>query len=395
MRAVRTVLLPFLLIGGPLWAQAPLLSSPVSGTHGVDAAETVTVAWNAVTGAKSYMVEVSETKDLSRLLNLKDATVEAEPTASGQTYDIAFADDNESLKANQIYYWRVKVVMPDGQSFPSEHWHFTTAADPFKWLADRNIAVTRAEDGVDKDKPATLSFIRKGDDEGEEQYIAEFLATWEGKSRYPAPTSNASFSPSAAIAGKLTNDSTDIDTLAKISAGVINDIAIQRRGLRSIYQSLNASYEGDQEFESRKALLEYLVTFSSDWVGQYKGEENDAIRAFFRPYVGIAYGKNIEVGDSGETKDQIYRIVPQVDLKFRLNFLSRAIGISNVLLSLTDKIYLLPNEERDRLNFFTASIDFEVAKGFTAGLTFNNGYDAPKFEGVNNLALTFGFKVGG
>lgn len=65
------------------------------------------------------------------------------------------------------------------------------------------------------------------------------------------------------------------------------------------------------------------------------------------------------------------------------------------MLSVTDKYYILPNEEEDRYNFFTASLDLELAKGFSTGLSFKNGHDAPKFQGVNVLALTFGVKVGG
>jgi hypothetical protein len=376
-------------------AAQPLISSPVSGTFGVDSTDTVTLAWTAAANATSYHIDVSEDPLFGSRLALKDNDIDAKPNVLGQSYDITFADQNETLKAGRPYYWRVTATLDDGQHLTSTTAVFITAADPFKKLADAGFALTRAEDGVDKDKPATLSFIRKGSDEGEQQYIAEFLATWQGKPFPSSPNTNSLFSPSAAAAGKLTNDSKDTDTLAKISVGIVNDISLPTTPISSVYQSLNASYEGDQEFNSRKALLEYLLTYSNQRIGRFSGGPSDRFQRLFRPYLGLAFGRNVDKTDSGETKKKIYRIAPQADLKFRLNALSRRLGLASSLLSLSDKVYILPNEERRRHNFFTASLDFELAKGFSVGIAFKNGHDAPKFEGVNTLALTFGVKIGG
>lgn len=395
-RIVVILPLVFLLATHASGQEPPLISSPVTGTHGLDSTKPLTLAWTTVTGAASYLVEVSEDPQFASLLPLSGTSVQANPNVLGQSYDIKFLNSGDSLKARQVYYWRVTAILQNGQHLTSLTAVFITAADPFKKLADLGFALTRTEDGVNKDKPATLSFIRKGSKADEQQYIAEFLAVWRGGDYFPSPGSRFSFSPSVAVAGKLTDESENIDTLAKISIGVINDVLLRETPMvQSLYHSLNLTYEGDQDFESRKALAEYLLTYSSRRIGRFSGGPANPVQSFFRPFIGLTYGKNIEVGDSRETEDTIFRIVPQADLKFRLNFLSRGMGISSALLSITDKYYILPSEERDRFNFFTASLDLELAKGFSTGLSFKNGHDAPKFEGVNTLALTFGVKIGG
>ena len=394
MRRRVAVILPlfFVIVAHASGQVPPLISTPVSGTHGLDSTKAITLGWTSVTNAASYLVEVSEDMPFATLLPLSGTNILANPSLTGQSYIISAG----SLKAKQVYYWRVTAILQDGQRLTSLPAVFITAADPFKKLADRGFALTRTEDGVNKDKPATLSFIRKGSDADEQQYIAEFLATWKGGDYFPSPGSRFSFSPSVALAGKLTDESETTDTLVKIGIGVINDVLLRETPtVQSLYHSLSLTYEGDQEFESRKMLAEYILTYTSNWSGRFSGGPEDSVQVFFRPFIGLTYGKNIEVGDSMETENTIFRIVPQADLKFNLNFLSRGMGISRALLSVTDKYYMLPNEERDEFNFFTASLDLELAKGLGVGLSFKNGHDAPKFEGVNTLALTFGVKIGG
>ena len=45
-------------------------------------------------------------------------------------------------------------------------------------------------------------------------------------------------------------------------------------------------------------------------------------------------------------------------------------------------------------NYLTASLDFQIARGFSVGYAFKRGEDAPTFLGVNRMALTIGIGFG-
>jgi len=383
-----------LLIAFALGAE-PMVSTPQIGAI-VDSTKTVTLGWTSELNAAKYVIELSESPEFRRLLALKDAEITATQGETGASYDIAFANDDESLKPGQTYFWRASAILQDGTRVAGQVGAFTTARNPFASLAAHGFSLTRAEEGVDKDKPATLSFIRKGADEGEEQYIAEFLLAWQGEDRFfPNPRSPFAWSPAARVAGKLTNDSSEIDTLAKIAAGVVTDWSF-RDGRVTLHQNLSAVYEGDQEFDNRNRLVEYLGTISAGSIGTYVPRFGNAIQTRWRPYLGLTYGDKVDVADDATvTEENVFRIVPQLDVTVRLNAIKNLLGITDVLLSANHKIYFQPNEERDRLNYFSAALDFEIGTGFTTGLAFKNGYDAPKFKGVNTLALTFGITFGG
>ena len=397
---LRALAVPLLLIAWTATAE-PLVSTPQIGAV-VDSAKTVTLGWTAEPNAAKYVVELSETADFATLLALKDAEITSTVGETGASYDIAFATEGQSLEPGKIYYWRANAILQNGDVVKGQTGAFRTARSPFAALAKKGFSLTRAEEGVDKDKPATLSFIRKGDDEGEQQYIAEFLLAWQGEDFFfPNEKSPFSWSPSASVAGKLTNDSTDIDTLAKVAAGVVTTWSF-RDGALTLHQNLSAVYEGDQEFDDRNRIVEYLGTITVGSIGRfvplshYHRSLGDSIELRWRPYVGLAYGDKIDVADDATvTESDVYRIVPQLDVTLRLKKIRNLLGITDVLLSANDKVYFQPNEERDRLNYFTAALDFEIGTGFTTGLSFKNGYDAPKFKGINTLALTFGVTFGG
>jgi len=376
-------------------AAEPRVSTPQIGSI-VDPTKPLTLGWTSEPNAAKYQVELSESPDLHELLSLKNAEIKAVPGETGASYDVSFASDSESLKPHHAYFWRVVATLQDGAVVNGQVGEFTTARNPFAWLAKNGLSLTRAEEGVDKDKPATLSFIRKGADKGEKQYLAEFLLTWQGDDHFfPDKRSSFAWSPTARIAGKLTNDSTGIDTLAKVAAGLVTDWTF-RDGRVTWHQNFSAVYEGDQNFDSRNRLAEYLTTVSAGSIGTYVPHFGGAIQTRWRPYLGLAYGDKIAVAkDATATQEHVYRIAPQLDMSARLDSIRTLLGVTNVLLSLNDKMYLRPQEERERLNYFTAALDFEIGNGFTTGLAFKNGHDAPKFKGINTLALTFGVTFGG
>lgn len=77
-------------------------------------------------------------------------------------------------------------------------------------------------------------------------------------------------------------------------------------------------------------------------------------------------------------------------MKTKLNILARALGIPQVLLSLSDRSYALSGYGRDRANYLLVSADFNVAKAFSFGFSYKRGRDAPTFKGTRRMGLTVG-----
>ena len=93
---------------------APVLSSPADG----DDAQSVTgtLAWQQVTGAADYDLQISESSDFN--------TTEVNETAISQlTYNFS------GLDFNKTYYWRVRASNSDGKSAWADAWSFTTRMD--------------------------------------------------------------------------------------------------------------------------------------------------------------------------------------------------------------------------------------------------------------------------
>src|SRR5581483_11738912 len=100
-----------------------------------------------------------------------------------------------TLQPGRRYYWRVSAEV-NGASTTSTVATFTTASDPFRWLANRHFSLTRAEDGVDKDKPATIGFIRQGGDTPTQQLASQFLLGWQANPIFAPPDGSLVISPS-------------------------------------------------------------------------------------------------------------------------------------------------------------------------------------------------------
>ena len=395
MKAVL-VLVPLLIVlvamELPALAQPPLISSPASGTLGLDPETPLTLAWTTIGGASTYIVELSESQSLMPLLPLKDPEVPAHVGRLGESYLVQFTDGT-SLGPGRKYYWRISAVV-NGTRVPSEIATFTTASDPFSWLVDHNFSLTRAEDGVDKDKPATVGFIRQGGTAPSQQVTAEFLLAWEGNETFIPKTGSFALSPHAGFAGKMSSAKQAEDTLAKIGGGLILDWSFGQAPVRSLYQTIDVSYEGDQAFDDAHLLVDYLATYSGPGVGRFVPAAAAApLQLLVRPYFLFAYDGQAEAEATPGTTQT--RVGGQVDVKVRLNVLARALGISGSLLAVTDRWLALSGYERDTANFISSSLDLQIAKGFSFGFAYRRGHDAPVFRGVNRMALTLGIGFGG
>jgi hypothetical protein len=384
------VAVALVVASAPAVAQ-PLISSPASGTLGFDPGATLNLAWTTVPNSTGYVVEMSEALSFQPLLPLKDPQIAAVAGALGQTYKVEFVDGS-ALHTGRTYYWRVSALV-NGARLTSMTATFSTLSDPFGWLAAHRLFLTRAEDGVDKDKPATVAFIRQGGNNPSQQVVAEFLLGWEGKSSFIPKDGGFALTPSLSFAGNLSSDKTAEDTMAKVAGGTILDWSFGDAPVRSVYQTVDVAYEGDQAFDDANFLVDYLITYSGPGIGRFYPTSAAApAQIFFRPYLIAAFVKKLDQPEAAD--DTSARVGPQVDLKVRLNVLARALGMSGSLLSITDRWYSLSGYTRDEANLFSLSLDFQIAKGFTLGYAYKKGHDAPAFKGTNRMAITAGLTFG-
>ena len=179
--------------------------------------------------------------------------------------------------------------------------------------------------------------------------------------------------------------------MAKVAGGVVTDWSFGDAPVRSLYQTLDLAYEGDQEFNAANLQLDYLFTYSGPLIGRFMPISPMApAQLLVRPYFLATW---VNGTDSG-TENTRARVGAQVDLKVRLNGVARALGISSTLLSFTDRWSSLSGYAMDHANYLTASLDFQIARGFSVGYAFKRGEDAPTFLGVNRMALTIGIGFG-
>ncbi len=94
---------------------APTLASPANGATGLSTSLTLT--WNASTGATSYGVQVSTDPSFS-------ATVVNQSNITTTSYAV------NGLTGNTTYYWHVNATNSGGTSAYSSTWSFATAAPP-------------------------------------------------------------------------------------------------------------------------------------------------------------------------------------------------------------------------------------------------------------------------
>ena len=94
----------------------PVLASPAKGA--TDQPVSLTLTWNASSGATSYWVQLDTDSSFTDPLTVDDSTVtQTSRTVSG-------------LAHTTMYYWRVRAKNTGGYSAPSEIWNFTTVVAP-------------------------------------------------------------------------------------------------------------------------------------------------------------------------------------------------------------------------------------------------------------------------
>ena len=116
----------------------PALTSPASGA--VSQPTTLTLTWGAVTGATSYVVQVSTVSTFAT-------------TFANQTGVASTSTSVTSLNNNTKYYWRVDATNTGGTSAWSSVWNFTTVA-----LAAPGVPVLTSPTTNAVNQPTTLTF---------------------------------------------------------------------------------------------------------------------------------------------------------------------------------------------------------------------------------------------
>ncbi|MCE1189353.1 MAG: T9SS type A sorting domain-containing protein [Ignavibacteria bacterium] len=117
---------------------APVLSTPAN--NATNQSTSLTLNWNASTGAATYRVQLSTASDFSTTL-VNDSTL------TGTSKQIS------GLANNTKYYWRVNAKNAAGTSTWSSVWNFTTAPAQTGLVYDLPLVVTDGSGGT-----ATLKF---------------------------------------------------------------------------------------------------------------------------------------------------------------------------------------------------------------------------------------------
>ena len=348
------------------------------------------------TGRTSYTVEMSTTPRMASLVPLKDATFTFDSTKSVTvSYKVALADDEE-LKPNTRYYWRVIANCPTGmltcESVVTDVQLFRTARTAEQLAGDHPVKLTQTVRGDDATEPAKFAFVRTPDEdtgENENSYTADFALQWKPKTIHRFRNPRHSIQGLVYLESVL-NSSSDKDTAIRLAGGVEQVLGLGNG--RGFVNSYVVKLEGDQDLDRRDLLLEGMSTIIMPrWAAGY-GHRCALGTCRWEPTVIAAFGRTLERKDAAKTDESVARVGLDVTFQIDLDHFARRYNLPATI-SLSDTGYYLPNEDEEHKNLLAAAIDFEVADGFSVGLSYKHGAEAPKFEGTHSLALTIGIKI--
>ena len=395
---IRNVALALLLTLGALDGVAQPIE-PIRPSKPVDrtdvALDKLTLFWTTPEHITSYKVQMSEDPTFSTLLPLKDATDIAPGKRGSAEYEVALTSG--VIAKNREYFWRVigkcepNVRCPGpGNTQTSDTAEFMTAREPFAVLKAKGWSLSRGSSDEDKVKPAEFSFSEER--HAKPIYSADYLLAWHRD--HAADAHQASYSPYFSTQGALTDNPETTDASWNASIGARYDRSWQANSLspvNSLIVTGSGRYEASQDGKTRKQLLDLTgtVTLHKLGIGRYVPWTR-WFSVLWRPYLTVDWGHTSSRGDSAEEESRVERIVPQVAVAMRLHGIRRALNLRDVVLSMTDSAYWLPGEANKRHNLFDSSLDLTITKGFSVGVQFKSGKEAPKFAGQRTVGLTLG-----
>lgn len=385
----------------------PVFRLTVPGDTLTNEATNPTVAWTADPTPLAqrnytiveYLVEISTERDFSFIVHQNTVKPRTVTLQNGEVRELSnsYSVPKDTLRKGIRYYWRVTAryttsasAAPITQTAENAPFSFTTALSLFEALEDKNLKLQRTVDGPNAGKGAQFAFLTTI--KGQTVFTADFALIHNRR----FGGLNGYFWQSS-LEGKLTSKESQSEDAWRLRTGMVIDQSFRRGGFNGLYILLGGKYEGDQKFVTKKLSFEAMVTPTIRQLAfGYAYPQNTAapIQFMWRPYLSFDFGHTFKRGNSGETKDTVLRIVPRLTADFSLNFITRALKLSDTILYFDNTFYSLPLEPRKTRNLFVSGLEFDVTDNFGFGLTYKNGESAPKFERVNTLGGVLTVKFG-
>ncbi|MDH5662754.1 MAG: hypothetical protein OEY92_07140 [Elusimicrobiota bacterium] len=272
----------------------------------------------------------------------------------------------------------------------------------FDKLGKAGFSLGRALYGPGMGEAATFSLLKTFGDGS--VYSTDFALSWSRKI-YDAPDFSKSYSLQASVEGSLTSDESESMDALKFSFSLIQDYS-HVGPFDGIYARYALKHESDQDFETRKVIVEseFTPTMKALAIGVRLPEprrgDNTTGRALlppvqfrWRPFFGLEGGITLEEGNSSEKKDTVLRLPVRVRAEVFLNFLKQTLGIQEGILFLDNIFVYLPLEDdKEMHNFLIVGLELRFTKNISAGFTYKDGEAAPVFNNIETFGASIGIR---
>ncbi len=372
--------------GSVFAVDAPVPGTPRPGAAGVPIAK-LKLSWNEVPGAASYLVQMSTRPDFSEQLPLEKAVVKPAEGSMTVEYAVALTKPAKLLPSTK-YYWRIIANCPDVQPAPcspvvSQTAWFETAAS-----TKTPFTLTQTVEGDSAAKPAVFKYAHSVDKGTVAS--ADFALQYRHDQAFHQPR----ITWLTYLEGVLKSHAKDEDTAVRPAGGLIytagNDTA-------SLVSTLVAKGEADQHFDTKKLMGSLSLTPSyQPWAIGYAQPTVSTRPCHFlwEATFGVDLGHTLRVGTSTETNDTVERYSARVDTMWYFNWIASQLNLSQLILAISDKGWILPKEAKRHRNLFSTSLTFPIAEKVSVGLAFKHGADAPDFKRTHDYGLTVGLQLG-
>ena len=263
------------------------------------------------------------------------------------------------------------------------------------------LSLKRTMTGQEQGEPATFSFLRTLDADGDREdsvFSADFALGWKnGQDLLIDKETPFALEFGASIEGHVSSRDSGAQDAWRFRGSLFldaNDIAGA-----DWFLTVSAKYEADQDFETEKIIAEFLLTPTSQELAMGIGkplfgdEDDPDIEFQWRPYFGLDVGGTSTIGPSAETDETVLRLIGRVRATVHLNALSEAIGAFDTFIFADNTFYYLPVEDdEDSHNFFVAGMEFLLNPNISISLQYKRGEDAPLFKDIETFGVSLGVR---
>ena len=213
---------------------------------------------------------------------------------------------------------------------------------------------------------------------GDTTYSADFAVIWE--STRPTDYGRTSIGAQAYVEGSFSSDKDENANALRAAVGLVFDTSfLNASGLRGdspidgLFTTLGVKYETDQDLDTRKLMVEALVTPTAVRAGIGQRVRLGAFSVRWRPYVVVDVGRHSPSGLRGVRRGDPADRAPHSRRLF-LDFVERALGLPEVKLYVDNDFFILPLEKDiPTRNFFVAGLVFAITEAISFGVTYKNG----------------------